>query len=211
MDIREKIKKGIIVIRKKISEFESKCIVYGFAVNCFVIIAVILLFAFTFISFTGFIIPGLTGVAPGNSLYPMQVFETDIIYGVQKLLGFPVEITNNIDLNYYSSSFRNGCLSMEISTACVGMHEMVFLSALIIGFRGVSRKIKFKWLLILCSVLFIENLVRIIILYPLALQVGEDAMWYSHYIFWKYGHLVIILTMFVLWVYFIARKESKIF
>ncbi len=211
MNIVEKFKKGIVVIRKKISDFESKCIVYGFVVNCFVIIAVILLFEFIFISFTDFIIPILTGVAPANSLYPLQVFETDIVYGVQKLLGFPVEITNNIDLNYYSSSFRNGCLSVEISTACVGMHEIVFLSALITGFRGVSRKIKFKWLLILCPVLFVENLIRIIILYPLALQIGEDAMWYSHYIFWKYGHLAIILLIFVLWAYFIARKESKIF
>jgi exosortase/archaeosortase family protein len=130
---------------------------------------------------------------------------------IQKALGFPVEIKNSIDLYYYSSAFRDGKLGMEISTACTGLHEIVFLSALMIGSRGAKLKIKFKWICIFAVFLFAENLVRLIMLYPIALWVGEYNMWVSHYYFWKYGHLAIILTLFVSWVLFVVKTEGKTF
>lgn len=207
---RKLLKEKIQLIRKKLAEFESKSLYHSFFINIITILIVILLFELVFISCTEIIIPYTAGVESSNSLYPIQVFETRIVYGVQKLLGYPVELKNNIDLYYYSPAFRKGELSMEISTPCAGIHEIVFLSALLIGFRGVRLNLKLKWIAILGSFLFVENLVRLIILYPLACWIGEEAMWYSHYIFWKYGHLLIILTLFVLWFWFVARKETKI-
>ena len=56
--------------------------------------------------------------------------------------------------------------------------------------------------------LFAENLIRLIMLYPIAIWMGEDSMWIAHYYFWKYGHLAIILTLFGLWFMFVVWKDE---
>ena len=191
----------IVKIRKlqeRIHEFESKSIFHTFILN----LAAISISLFIFVTIYVLLTPSQ------NSLYPIQVFEARIVYMVQKALGFPVEIKNNIDMYYYSSAFRRGELGMEISTACTGMYEIVFLSALIIGSRGAKIKTKIKWICIFAVFLFIENLVRLITLYPIALWIGEENMWIAHYYFWKYGHLAIILTLFGLWFMFVVWKDE---
>ncbi|MEW6069495.1 MAG: exosortase/archaeosortase family protein [Candidatus Thermoplasmatota archaeon] len=199
-------------LRKKVADFERKSLYHSFFVNIITVLIAILLFEAVFLLTTEVIIPKAANVEPSNSLYPIQVLEVRIVYAVHKALGYPIEVKNEINIYYYSEQFSDGKLSMSIQTPCAGIHEIVFLSALITGFRGVARKLKLKWIAILGVVLFIENLVRLLVLYPIALWVGEDTMWYSHYIFWKYGHLVIILFLFVLWVLFVAKRvKTKIF
>lgn len=200
--IKDKISHSQIVInakkfQEKIHTFESKSIYLTFAINITSIAAVLGIFVTIYVLLT----------PSPNSLYPIQVFEARIVYIIQKALGFPVEIRNNIDLYYYSSTFRNEELGMEVSTACAGIYEIVFLSALMIGSRGANLKTKFKWICIFAVFLFAENLVRLITLYPIALWIGEDNMWIVHYYFWKYGHLAIILALFTSWVLFVVRKE----
>lgn len=185
-------------IQEKIHTFESKSIYLTFAINITSIAAVLGIFVTIYV----FLTPS------PNSLYTIQVFEARIVYIIQKALGFPVEIKNNIDLYYYSSAFKRGELGMEISTACTGMYEIVFLSALMIGSRGANLKTKFKWICIFAVFLFAENLVRLITLYPIALWIGEDNMWIAHYYFWKYGHLTIILILFGLWFVFVVWKKE---
>jgi len=185
-------------LQKRIHRFESKSIFYTFILN----LAAISVSLFIFITIYALLTPS------PNSLYPIQVIEAKIVYMIQKALGFPVEIKNSIELYYYSSAFKHEKLGMEISTACTGMYEIVFLSALIIGSRGAKIKTKIKWICIFAVFLFTENLVRLITLYPIALWVGEDNMWIMHYYFWKYGHLAIILMLFGLWFMFVVwRKE----
>lgn len=184
-------------LQKRIHRFESKSIAHAFILNLIAISISLFIFITIYVLLT----------PSPNSLYPIQVIEAKIVYMIQKALGFPVEIKNSIELYYYSSAFKHEKLGMEISTACTGMYEIVFLSALIIGSRGAKLKTKFKWICIFAVFLFIENLVRLITLYPIALWIGEDNMWVAHYYFWKYGHLAIILTLFASWVLFVVRKE----
>ena len=201
--IKDKISHSQIAVnakklQEKIHTFESKSISHTFILN----LAAISISLFIFVTIYVLLTPSQ------NSLYPIQVIETEIVCRIQRALGFPVEIKNNIDLYYYSSAFGHGELGMEISTACTGMYEIVFLSALIIGSRGAKIKTKIKWICIFAVFLFIENLVRLITLYPIALWIGEENMWIAHYYFWKYGHLAIILTLFGLWFMFVVwRKE----
>lgn len=201
--IKNKILDSQIVVKaknlqKSIHEFESKSIYITFVINIITILVALGIFETTYVLLT----------PSPNSLYPIQVFEARIVYMIQKALGFPVEIKNGIELYYYSPNFRHGCLGIGISTVCTGIHEIVFLSALIMGSRGAELKTKFKWICIFAIFLFVENLVRLITLYPIALWVGEDNMWVSHYYFWKYGHLAIILMLFGLWFIFVAWKKD---
>jgi exosortase/archaeosortase family protein len=199
----------IQLLRKKIADFESKSTYHSFFVNIITILITLLLFEAVFLLATEVIIPKAAHIEPSNSLYPIQVLEARAVYSAHSALGYPVELKNEIGIYYYSQAFRNSELSMSIQAPCVGIHEIVFLSALITGFRGVACKLKLKWIAILGSVLFIENLIRLLLLYPIALWVGEDTMWYYHYIFWKYGHLIIILTLFVIWFLFVAMNTQR--
>ena len=186
-----KIKK----IQEKIHAFESKSILHMFTLNL-VAISVSL-----FIIETAFV---LLTPSP-NSLYPIQVIETQIVFHIQKALGMPVEIGREPTQIIYNSGSD---LDMWIATACTGIHEIVFLSALMIGSRGAKIKTKAKWICIFGVFLFVENLVRLITFYPIGRWIGADLMWPLHYYFWKYGHLGIILTLFCFWFLFVVwRKE----
>jgi exosortase/archaeosortase family protein len=171
------------------------------------IISFLLLLEIIFVASINVIIPNVTGWPDEKALYPIQVFEAHAVYNIHKALGYPVELKNELELHYYSPEFRNGTLSMSIYTPCAGIHELVFLTGLILGVRSRGWKSKLKWLCILNTFLFLENLLRILLLYPLARWVGEDTMWYYHYIFWQYGHLIIILLIFSFWYVFIMRKR----
>ncbi|MDI6855765.1 MAG: exosortase/archaeosortase family protein [Candidatus Thermoplasmatota archaeon] len=209
MKLKKIIKDKTQFIRKKIADFERRSTYHTFFVNIIAVLVTLLLFEAVFLLATEVVIPKVANVEPSNSLYPIQVLEVRIVHFVHRALGYPIEIKNELDISYCSHQFRNGELSMSIQAPCAGIHEIVFISALITGFRGVPRKLKLKWIATLGAVLFIENLIRILVLYPIALRVGEDAMWYSHYIYWKYGHLAIILTLFVLWVLFVAKRQGE--
>jgi exosortase/archaeosortase family protein len=139
-----------------------------------------------------------------NSLYPLQVFEAYIVYIVQMLLGIPVTLSDPITLEYTAPPAVNG---IQIVGECTGVSEIVFLFVLIFWFPMVRKRVKLKWFALLGTVLFIINLIRIIIIYPLTITFGDVATGQFHYYFWQYGQLIIVMMMFVLWFIFVARKE----
>jgi len=77
---------------------------------------------------------------------------------------------------------------------------------LIIGFRGPPVKLRLKWAGILLGVVFIENLIRIFALYPLALYKGREFEDWFHFYWWHYGQYAFIMILFGLWFFFVARK-----
>ncbi|MFA5772046.1 MAG: hypothetical protein WC974_04885 [Thermoplasmata archaeon] len=139
-----------------------------------------------------------------NSLYPLQAFEAYIVYLVQTLLGIPVMLSDPITLEYMSPPLVNG---LQISGVCTGVSEVVFLFVLILWFPMVRRSVKLKWAAILGTVLFIINLIRIVIIYPLTTAFGDVFAGQFHYYFWNYGQLIIVMMMFVFWFVLVARKE----
>lgn len=143
-----------------------------------------------------------------NSLYPLQVFEAKVVYYIQSLLGFPVELVDSTTLRYNNSDIVGLFPNQKIGPECTGFHEAVFIMLLVLGFKYISWKTKIIWAFILGVVMFVENIVRIVMLYPIA--VWKGARWEDkfHYYFWHYGQYMIVMTLFILWFLFVARKEA---
>ena len=144
-----------------------------------------------------------------DSLEPIQVFETWLVYQIQVGFGIPVSIRNDAEsgipkiLSYEGVDMPD----LSIDTACVGMHEIVFLSVLILAFRGVRLKTKMKWLSIFGVFIFFENIARIAVAYPMVATFGWDNWNRFHFYFWQYGQLIIVMLLFLLWFIFVAQKE----
>lgn len=151
-----------------------------------------------------------------DSLYPLQVGEAEIIARVQRDI-FQIDVTRVNTTLYYnvdepwrgrslSKEEKVGGFNLEIDSVCTGFHETVFLSVLIIGFRGVPLKLRVKWAAIFSLIIFVENLFRIFALYPMALYWGRDFEEWFHYYWWHYGQYAFIMTLFGLWFIFVARR-----
>lgn len=143
-----------------------------------------------------------------NSLNPLQEFEAKIVYHVQNIFGIPVELKNSTTLRYDNSKIEGIFPNQVIGPECTGLHEIIFIMLLVLGTKYIPWKVKIKWASILGGILFIENLLRIILLYPLA--VWKGARWEDrfHYYFWQYGQYMIVMTLFILWFYFVGLKEA---
>mgnify|MGYP001159673278 FL=1 len=141
-----------------------------------------------------------------NSLLLYQQFLTWILYVIQSYLGIEVYIRgeNSTILSYAD------IIDMEIVAECTGLHETVFLSLLILCFRGVKPLVRAKWAIYAVIFIFIENLIRIISGYYL-INMYDFSTWDKfHYFWWHTGQYALIMGMFVLWVMTVAgRPENK--
>jgi len=179
-----------------------------------ILITILTILFFIFIFESLYITYTLLHETPENSLYTIQVLKTQMVFQIQKFFGIDVSCSDPITLIYKG----HPDLTMRITTACVGIHEIIFLSALILGYRqsttiinpsGIKLNFAFKWIGIFSILLFIENLVRILTLYPIGILIGSKNLWVYHWYYWKYGHLIIILLLYIYWVMKISRKNQK--
>ena len=140
-----------------------------------------------------------------NSLLLYQKFLTWVIYVVESAFGIGVYIRgeHGTVLSY------DDMIDMEIVTECTGLHETVFLSLLIICFRGVKPIVRAKWAIYAIIFIFIENLIRIISGYPLIHIFGFSTWDKFHYFWWHTGQYALIMAIFVLWVMVIAGKPDN--
>ena len=140
-----------------------------------------------------------------NSLLLYQKFLTWVIYVVESAFGIGVYIRgeHGTVLSY------DDMIDMEIVTECTGLHETVFLSLLIICFRGVKPIVRAKWAMYAIIFIFIENLIRIISGYPLIHIFGFSTWDKFHYFWWHTGQYALIMAIFVLWVMVVAGKPDN--
>ena len=140
-----------------------------------------------------------------NSLLFYQQFLTWVIYVVESAFGIEVYIRGeNSTILAYSQ-----IIDMEIVAECTGLHETVFLSLLILCFRGVKPIIRAKWAIYAIIFIFVENLIRIISGYYL-INLYDFSTWDRfHYFWWHTGQYALIMGMFVLWVMTIAGKPEN--
>jgi|TARA_Y100000310_G_scaffold27400_1_gene26064 exosortase/archaeosortase family protein len=140
-----------------------------------------------------------------NSLLLYQKFLTWVIYVVESAFGIGVYIRgeHGTVLSY------DDMIDMEIVAECTGLHETVFLSLLIICFRGVRPIVRAKWAIYAIIFIFIENLIRIISGYPLIHIFGFSTWDKFHYFWWHTGQYALIMAIFVLWVMVVAGKPSN--
>ncbi len=140
-----------------------------------------------------------------NSLLLYQKFLTWVIYVVESAFGIGVYIRgeHGTVLSY------DDMIDMEIVAECTGLHETVFLSLLIICFRGVKPIVRAKWATYAIIFIFIENLIRIISGYPLIHIFGFSTWDKFHYFWWHTGQYALIMAIFVLWVMVVAGKPDN--
>ncbi len=140
-----------------------------------------------------------------NSLLLYQKFLTWVIYVVESAFGIGVYIRgeHGTVLSY------DDMIDMEIVAECTGLHETVFLSLLIICFRGVKPIVRAKWAIYVIIFIFIENLIRIISGYPLIHIFGFSTWDKFHYFWWHTGQYALIMAIFVLWVMVVAGKPGN--
>ena len=140
-----------------------------------------------------------------NSLLLYQQFLTWVIYVIESAFGIEVYIRgeNSTILSYAD------IIDMEIVAECTGLHETVFLSLLILCFRGVKPMVRAKWAIYAVIFIFVENLIRIISGYYL-INMYDFSTWDKfHYFWWHTGQYALIMGMFVFWVMTIAGKPGN--
>tara|TARA_B100001094_G_scaffold309295_1_gene342803 strand:- start:300 stop:1145 length:846 start_codon:yes stop_codon:yes gene_type:complete len=140
-----------------------------------------------------------------NSLLLYQQFLTWVIYVIESAFGIEVYIRgeNSTILSYTE------IIDMEIVAECTGLHETVFLSLLILCFRGVKPMVRAKWAIYAVIFIFVENLIRIISGYYL-INMYDFSTWDKfHYFWWHTGQYALIMGMFVFWVMTIAGKPGN--
>ena len=140
-----------------------------------------------------------------NSLLLYQKFLTWVVYVVESAFGIGVYIRgeHGTVLSY------DDMIDMEIVAECTGLHETVFLSLLIICFRGVKPIVRAKWAIYAIIFIFIENLIRIISGYPLIHIFGFSTWDKFHYFWWHTGQYALIMAIFILWVMVVAGKPDN--
>ena len=153
---------------------------------------------------------------PSDTLGPIQVSEawlwnelTNLIFGE----GASTLSTHNgwltrIELNHvdFPGSFNH--VALYVSDECAGVHEMIFLSTLVAMTEGVPQKIKVRSILVMCSIVYVLNIVRLLVFYPIAVQectaMPNDAsclipMWEWHTAVYEWGFLVVLVGMWLVW------------
>ncbi len=141
-----------------------------------------------------------------NSLLLYQQFLTWVLYVIQSSLGIEVYIRGeNSTILAYAD-----IIDMEIVAECSGLHETVFLSLLVLCFRGVKPMVRAKWAIYAAIFIFVENLIRILSGYYL-INIYDFSTWDKfHYFWWHTGQYALIMGVFVLWVMTIAgMPENK--
>jgi len=140
-----------------------------------------------------------------NSLLLYQQFLTWVIYAIESAFGIGVTISGD----YSTRLVYQDMIDMEIVSECTGLHETLFLSLLILCFRGVKPIVRVKWAIYSIIFIFIENLLRIISGYPLIHTFGLSTWEKFHYFWWHTGQYALIMSLFVLWIMVIAGNPKN--
>jgi len=139
-------------------------------------------------------------------LAPLQAGVAYIVYAIQAGLGWPVGMAGPTTLQY---SMPEPGFPVEIVALCIGLGEMLFFAFLVLLFRGAGWKAKGYGLAIFLPLIFMINILRLVLIYPLALGFGVQAMWDIHWHIWKWGMFAVLMALFTIWYMFWTRKDLE--
>ncbi len=119
--------------------------------------------------------------------------------------------------------FWGDSVYLYVSDECAGVHEMIFISVLIMMSTGVPQRLRIKSAAIACGIVFILNIVRLLILYPMAvsgcaenpnLLNCEQPMHDFHAFVYQWGFLLVLVVMWLIWFKWVnagdlIRKENE--
>ena len=162
---------------------------------------------------------------PSDTLALIQVTEAYIWNEVTQLMfgeGASTLSTHNgwmtrIDFHHSSFPGLNNQVGLYVSDECAGVHEMIFLSTLVLMTDGVTQREKFKAVAVMCGIVYVLNIVRLVAFYPIAVEdclanpnqpECLNGMWNFHTFVYQWGFLIVLLLMWLVWFKFIGGASS---
>jgi len=137
--------------------------------------------------------------------YPFQYSNLYIVYGLSKLFGLEVTIETTDFIVDYPALGIGG--RFGIASACTAVCEMGLIFAVIMAFRGPKWKKRLMWGGIFAGIIYVENIIRLMMNYPLYLYLGRDG-WLTYHNFWmEWGQLIVVLALLLIYVQIIAKKD----
>ena len=166
--------------------------------------------------------------ASQDTLAWIQVFEAKLWNKLNHLIfgkdsSTLVEHKNGLmtQVELYNSNFpdiTNNIIPLYVSDECAGIHEILFISVLILLTPNISRKIKGWSIVIMGILIFCLNMLRLVVLYPIALNSCEKnpgvvnceyAMFDFHQFVFNWGFLITLTTMWLIWFYLVNSTFFK--
>ena len=165
---------------------------------------------------------------PSDTLALIQVTEAYIWNEVTQLMfgeGASTLSTHNgwmtrIDFHHEAFPGALNSVGLYVSDECAGVHEMIFLSTLVLMTDGVTQREKFKAVAVMCGIVYVLNIVRLVAFYPIAVEgclanpnqpECLNDMWNFHTFVYQWGFLIVLLLMWLAWFKFIggANRTMK--
>ncbi len=153
---------------------------------------------------------------PSDTLAPIQVTEawiwnemTNMIYGEgSAVLSHHNGWLTRIDLQHAAFPGPFDSVGLYVSDECAGVHEMIFLSTLVMMTDGVPQRDKLKAVAVMCGLVYLLNILRLVVFYPIAVnsclespdvQACLTPMWQFHESVYTWGFLLVLVGMWLLW------------
>ena len=156
---------------------------------------------------------------PSDTLAPLQVTEawlwnaiTNLLYSDGEFVASTLSTHNGwmtrLDFTHADFPGNYNTVALYVSDECAGVHEMIFLSTLVAMTEGVPQKVKIRSVLVMCSIVYVLNLVRLVMFYPIAVNdcVANPnqaecliGMWNFHTAVYEWGFLVVLIGMWLVW------------
>ncbi len=95
---------------------------------------------------------------------------------------------------------------MYVSDECAGIHEIVFLSVLMLLTPGVSARTRWRSIAGMALLVQLLNYVRLLSLYPIAINGGVEDMYAFHEFILSQGFLAILVLIWLAWYIALDRK-----
>ena len=106
------------------------------------------------------------------------------------------------------TDFWGDQIRLYVSDECAGVHEMIFITVLIMMTTGVPQRLRIKSALVACGIVYVLNIIRLLVLYPMAvsgcvenpnLMGCEQPMHDFHAFVYQWGFLIVLVLMWLVW------------
>ncbi|HJL97453.1 MAG TPA: exosortase/archaeosortase family protein [Candidatus Poseidoniaceae archaeon] len=156
---------------------------------------------------------------PSDTLAPLQVTEawlwnamTNFLYSDGEYVASSLSMHNGwmtrIDFVHVDFPGNYDTVALYVSDECAGVHEMIFLSTLVVMTEGVPQKLKIRSIIVMCSIIYVLNIMRLVMFFPIAVNDCTanpnqaeclSGMWNFHTAVYEWGFLLVLVTMWVVW------------
>ena len=151
---------------------------------------------------------------PTNTLGLIQESEAWIWYQLTELIYGPGAATLseyngwNTLVTLKHTDFWGDQIRLYVSDECAGVHEMIFITVLIMMTTGVPQRLRIKSALVACAIVYVLNIIRLLVLYPMAvsgcvenpnLMGCEQPMHDFHAFVYQWGFLIVLVLMWLVW------------